>query len=72
LQLFEFYLKFENGRGGREMMHNGRCLSYVTWSPSRWSTLDQAAINNGSQPTPITTDAGSKHPTIDSKTMTIA
>ena len=48
-------------------MHNGRRLSYITWSPSRWSTLDQAAITNRSQPTSITTDAGSKRPTIDSK-----
>jgi len=31
-----------------------RCLFYITWSPSRWSTPDQAAITNGRQPT--TTD----------------
>jgi len=51
LQLFEFYSKFENGRGGRETTHNGRRLSYISSSPSRWSTPDQVAITNGSQPT---------------------
>jgi len=51
LQIFEFYLKFEYGHSGQETTHNGRRLSYITWSPSRWSTPDQAAITNGSQPT---------------------
>jgi len=37
--------------GHRETTHNGRCLSYITWSSSRWSMPDQAAITNGSQPT---------------------
>jgi len=30
LQLFEFYSKFENGRGDWETMHNGRRVSYIT------------------------------------------
>jgi len=41
LQPFEFYSKFENGRGGREMTHNSGRLSYVTWSPSKWSTPEE-------------------------------
>jgi len=52
LQLFEFYSKFENGRSGHEMTHNGRRLSYIAWSPSRWSTPDQAASPTGVSPPP--------------------